>query len=293
MEMFVQLIVSGLVIGGVYGLIALGFSLIFNSTQVVNFAQGELAMLGALFGVTFFTHLDFPYPVAFVLAVACVSVVGMLFSRLAIEPLVRRKAHLHSLVVATLGAAFLIQSSSELIWGKDDLYAKPPLGSQTVTIFKANFVPQSFIVFAVVIVALALMWYFFGRTLTGKSFRAVALNRDAARLMGIDVERTVILSFGLAAALGAAAGLAFSPIVTANAYMGMSLSIKGFAAALIGGLGSSLGAVVGGLILGFLEAFGAGYISAGYRDAISFLVMLAVLCIRPSGILGLGARRSR
>ncbi|MCL5959045.1 MAG: branched-chain amino acid ABC transporter permease [Chloroflexi bacterium] len=291
--MFVQLVASGLVVGGVYALIALGFSIVISSTQVLNFAQGEFAMLGALFGVTFFTQLELPYPIAFLLTVACVGVVGILVSRSTLEPLVRRKAHLHSMVIATLGAAFLIQSGSELIWGKDDLFAKPPLGDTNITIMRANFVPQSFIIFAVVLVSLALTWYFFQHTLMGKSFKAVALNRDAARLMGIDVERAVLLSFGLSAALGAAAGLAFSPIVSANAYMGMTLSIKGFAAMLIGGAGSSLGAVIGGLILGFLEAFGAGYISAGYRDAISFLVMLLVLCVSPSGIVGLTSARSR
>ena len=293
MDMFIQLVVSGLVIGGVYALIALGFSIIFASTQVINFAQGELAMLGALFGVTFFMNFGLPYPFAFLLTVICVAIAGMLFSRLAIEPLVRRKAHLHSLVIATLAAAFLIQSSSELIWGKDDLYAKSPLGNETINILHANFVPQSFIVFVVVIAALALSWYFFGHTLMGKSFKAVALNRDAARLMGIDVERTVLLSFGMAAALGAAAGLAFSPIVSANAYMGMPLSIKGFAAMLIGGVGSFPGAILGGMILGFLESFGAGYISAGYRDAISFLVMLLVLCVCPTGLIRLTLKRSR
>ena len=286
MDMSIQLLVSSLVIGGVYALIALGFSMIYASTQVINFAQGEMAMLGGLLGVTFFSQLGLPYPAAFLLTLVSVGVVGLLFAKFAIEPLVHRKAHLHSLVILTLAVAFLLQSTAELVWGKNDLYAVPPLGDQTIVILRASFVPQSFIVFAVVIVALALTWYFFGHTLTGKSFKAVALNRDAARLMGIDVDRTVLLAFVLASALGAAAGLAFSPIVTANAYMGMNLAIKGFAAAIIGGFGSSLGAIVGGLVLGFLEAFGAGYISAGYRDAISFLVMLLVLLIRPAGLFG-------
>lgn len=291
MDMFIQLLVASVVIGGVYALIALGFSMIYASTQVINFAQGEMAMLGGLFGFTFFTQLGLPYPVAFLLTLVCVAAVGLLLARFAIEPLVHRKAHPHSLVIVTLAAAFLLQSGAELVWGKNDLYAKPPLGDQTVTILRGSFVPQSFIVFAVVIVALVLTWYFFGHTLTGKSFKAVALNRDAARLMGIDVNRTVLVAFVLASALGAAAGLAFSPIVTANAYMGMNLAIKGFAAAVIGGFGSSLGAIAGGLILGFLEAFGAGYVSAGYRDAISFLVMLMVLLIRPAGLFGWASGR--
>jgi branched-chain amino acid transport system permease protein len=287
MDMFVQLIVSGLVVGSVYAMIALGFSIIYASTEVLNFAQGEMAMLGALFGVTFYSNLGVPYPLAFLLTAASVAVIGMVFARFALEPLVKSKAHLHSLIIATLAAAILMASSAELIWGKDDLYAKPPLGDRTITILHANFVPQSFVVFIVVIVALVLTWYFFERTLTGKTFKAVSLNRDAARLMGINVERTVLFSFGLAGALGAGAGLAFSPIVSANAYMGMVLSIKGFAAALIGGFGSGPGAVLGGLTLGFLEAFGSGYISAGYRDAISFLLMLIVLLLCPSGLFGL------
>jgi branched-chain amino acid transport system permease protein len=293
MDMFIQLIVSGLVVGSVYAMIALGFSIIYASTEVLNFAQGELAMLGALFGVTFYTNLGIPYPLAFLLTVSCVGVIGMLFARFAIEPLVKRKAHLHSLIIATLAAAILMMSSAELIWGKDDLYAKPPLGDQAITILHAHFVPQSFVVFIVIIVGLALSWYFFERTLTGKTFKAVALNRDAARLMGINVERTVMFSFGLAGVLGAGAGLAFSPIVSASAYMGMVLSIKGFAAAITGGFGSGPGAVLGGLTLGFLEAFGSGYISAGYRDAISFLLMLVVLLVCPTGLFGFLSRRGR
>ncbi len=293
MELVPQLIASGLTVGAIYALIALGFTIIFSATGILNFAQGEFVMLGALVGVTVYTVMGIPYPLAFVLTVISVTVVGILFDKLVVESLVRTKAPLFGLIVSTVAVGFLLRHGSAAVWGRSQLYAKPVLGNTPVVIFNASFIPQSFIVFAVTILFLLGTWYFYDRTITGRSFRAVAINREAAGLIGADVDRAILCSFAISAALGAAAGLAFSPITNATAYMGTLLGMKGFAAALLGGLGNMAGAVGGGLVLGLLEAFGAAYLPTGYQDAISFTIMLFILFVRPSGLFSRGQNATR
>lgn len=284
--MALQLGVAALTVGCIYALIALSFSMVFSATGVLNFAQGEIAMLGALFGATFFSMLGLPYPVALVLTVAAVAGTCVVVERLTFDRLIRRRADVHALIMVTLGLALLMSSSSEVLWGKDALPVRPPLGSDVISVAGARVPAQSLLVFGLTGLALLGVWFFYERTLLGKTFRAVAINREAARLMGIHVEQVVMVAFGLSGALAALAGLIFSPLVTTSVYMGTPLGVKGFAAALLGGLGSSVGAVLGGLVIGVLETFGAGYVSSGYRDAISFLTMLLVLFIRPAGLFG-------
>lgn len=291
--MALQLTVAALTVGCIYALIGLSFSIVFAATGVLNFAQGEVAMLGALFGVTFFSVLDLPYPVALVLTVAAVTAVCIVLERLTLDRLLRKRASLHALILATLGLALLIASGAESLWGKDALPVRAPLGNPILVVAGVRVPLQSLLVIGVTAVSLLGVWFFYERTLLGKTFRAVAINREATRLVGINVERVVMMAFGLSGSLAALAGLIFSPLVSTSVYMGTPLGVKGFAAALLGGLGSSLGAVVGGLALGVLETFGAGYISAGYRDAISFLVMLAVLFIKPAGLFGISEANSR
>lgn len=282
--MFNQLVVSGLTIGSIYALIALGFSITFTSTKILNFAHGEMAMLGALLGVTFFSVLQLPYLVAMALVMAVVGTVAILFERLVLHPIMARGGHSHNLIISTLAAAFFISNAAELLWGKDDLYARPPFGNEPVAFLGANFIPQSFLVFAVTIAFLLATWFFYEKTTTGRSFRAVAVNREAASLMSINVNRVMMLTLGLSGALAAVSGLVFSPITNANAFIGMPLGIKGFAAALIGGLTSSRGSVAGGFLLGFFEAFCSGYISSGYKDALAFTALLLVLFLKPAGL---------
>lgn len=290
--MFNQLVVSGLMIGSIYALIALGFSITFTSTKILNFAHGEMVMLGALLGVTFFSELQFPYPLAMLLIMVIVAGVAILFERLVLHPIMSRGGHSHNLIISTLAAAFFISNAAELVWGKDDLYAKPPLGNEPIALLGAYFIPQSFLVFAVALVFLLAVWFFYEKTTTGRSFRAVAINRDAASLMSINVKRVMMLTLGLSGVLAAVSGLVFSPITNANAYIGMPLGIKGFAAALIGGLSSSRGSVAGGFILGLFEAFCSGYISSGYKDALAFTALLVVLFVKPEGLFVSSRTRS-
>jgi branched-chain amino acid transport system permease protein len=281
---FNQLVVSGLTIGSIYALIALGFSITFTSTKILNFAHGEMAMLGALLGVTFFSVLQLPYLVAMALIMVVVGTIAVLFERLVLHPIMLRGGHTHNLIISTLAAAFFISNVAELLWGKDDLYAKPSFGNEPIAFLGANFIPQSFLVFGVTIVFLLATWFFYERTTAGRSFRAVAIKPEAASLMSINVNRVMMLTLGLSGVLAAVSGFVFSPITNANAFIGMPLGVKGFAAALIGGLSSSRGSVAGGFVLGFFETFCSGYISSGYKDALAFTALLLVLFLKPAGL---------
>lgn len=284
--LFLQLLISALTVGCIYALIALSFNMMFASTRILNFSMGEVSMLGALFGVTFYSFLNLPYILVFILTVLTMVVFGMIVHLLAFEPLIRRHANQHSLILITLGLSMLFTHGAASVWGKTVFYVEAPLGSEPVNIFGAFVLPQSFLVIGVTVLALLLLWYFYGYTRTGRNFRAVAINREAASLMGIHVSRVVMIAFALSSGLAALAGLIFSPLVPTGSYMGATLGIKGFSAAIVGGMGNNLGAVIGGLLIGIVETFGAGYITAGYRDAFAFLVMLFILFVMPKGLFG-------
>ncbi len=278
-----QYLISGLTNGAIYALIALGFSIIYNSTTIINFAQGEMVMLGALCAISFYHHVP-SLPLAFVAGVAIVTLVGLLFERLALRP-VRDQPPI-VLIIITVGGAVFFEGLAMIIWGKE-AYSLPPFtGNTPIHLFSATLLPQKLWVIGLGALLVLLLEAFFRYTLVGKAMRASSYNRQAARLVGIPVNRMVQLSFGLSAALGAAGGILVAPLTLGVYDMGAMLGLKGFSAAIFGGLGSILGGVLGGLIIGVAEAFASGLISSGYRDAVAFLILLIVLFIRPQGLLG-------
>lgn len=276
-----QFIFSGITSGSIYALIALGFTLIYNSTQVINFAQGEFVMLGGLFAVTY-TGLGLPVPVVILLSVLSVAIIAMIFERVAINPL--RDPSVLTIIIVTIGASILFKSFAMLAWGRDPLTIPAFSGEKPIRILSATMTPQALWVIAMTLIAVVLMQLFYGYTSAGKAMKACANNRNAARLIGINASRIVMYSFGLSAALGALAGAIITPIAMMGFTSGGVFGLKGFAGAVLGGLGNPLGAVAGGLILGLLESLAVGFISSGYKDAIAFLVLLAVLFAKPSGI---------
>jgi branched-chain amino acid transport system permease protein len=284
MPEFLQFLTSGLTVGAVYALVALGFTLVYNASDVVNFAQGEFVMIGGM-ATVFLSAAGLPLPLAAVLAVAGAAVVvGLLLHRLAIEP--ARGASPVTLIIITIGASIFLRGLAQVVFDKQ--FHKLPAfsGDAPVNIFGAAVQPQSFWVIggaAVIVLALTL---FLERTVMGKAVRATAANRLAARLVGIDTAVVMALAFGVSAAIGAVAGVLVTPITLTSYDIGVLLALKGFAAAMLGGMGNPVGAVLGGLILGLLEAFSAGYLSSNYKDAVSFLVILAVLLVAPQGLLG-------
>ena len=284
-----QYFFSGLTNGSIYALIALGFSIIFNATAIINFAQGEFVMLGALVAISLFS-LGLSLPVAFILAVVLVTCMGLMFERLAIRP-ARQTTHI-SLIIITVGGGVLIKGLAMLFWGKDAFTLPPFSGQEPLMVAGATILPQSLWIMGLTIVLVAGLELFLHFTLFGKAMRAASFNPVAARLVGIRVSQMVQFSFGLSAALGAAAGVMIAPITMGVYDMGTMLGLKGFCAAVIGGLGSSIGCVLGGLVLGVAEAFASGLISSGYRDAFAFLILLLVLFLRPQGLMGFRNKRA-
>jgi branched-chain amino acid transport system permease protein len=281
----IQLLFTGLTVGATYSLAALGFSIIYNASGVINFAQGEFLMLGGMIAV-FLKLAGFPLALAIVASVAIAAIVGLLVEKLAIEP--ARGADVTAIVIITIGVSNIVRGAIEVTLGKGT-YALPHFSGDTpIGVFGAAILPQSLWVMAATLVVVIATGWFFGRTRIGKGMLATSHNSMAAQLVGIDTQRVLLASFGLSAALGAVGGVLIAPISTTSYDVGLMLGLKGFVAATLGGLGSGLGAVAGGLLLGLLETMTAGYISSAYKDAVPFVLVLAILVLRPRGLFGLG-----
>lgn len=278
-----QFLLTGLTIGAIYALVALGFAIIYNASHVINFAQGEFVMIGGM-ATVWLIQLGLPLLVAIPLAVLAAVAVGMALERFAIEP--ARGASPVTLIIITIGASILLRGLATLVWDKK-LHTLPAFsGEVPIQIGGATLLPQSLWVMGITLVIVLLLGWFFGRTLMGKAVLATSHNPVAAQLCGINVRFVLFLSFGLSAGLGAVAGILIAPITLTSWDVGVMLGLKGFAAAILGGLGSGVGAVVGGLVLGIAESLGAGYLSSAYKDAIAFVIILAVLFFMPSGLFG-------
>lgn len=283
MPELLQFLVSGLTVGAVYALVALGFTLIHNASDVVNFAQGEFVMLGGMVTV-FAAAAGLALPLAALLAIAVAVLVGLALHRLAIEP--ARGASAVTLIIITIGASIFLRGVAQIVFDKRFHQLPGFSGNDPIMVLGAAILPQSFWVLGGALLVFAGLFLFLERTLMGKAVLATAANRLAARLVGVDTSCVLALSFGLSAAIGAFAGILITPITLTSFDVGTLLALKGFAAAMLGGMGSPLGAVIGGLLLGLLEALGAGYVSSAYKDAVAFLVILAVLFAMPQGLFG-------
>ncbi len=280
---FLQFLFSGVTVGATYALAALGFTLIYNASNVINFAQGEFIMLGGMLAV-FFTMSGLPLPVALALAIIVPAIVGVLVEKLAIEPV--KGAETVTLIIITIGASLVIRGLVQVWLGKNTHSLPAFSGDEPIHILGATLLPQSLWVLGVTALVVIALWYFFSRTLQGKAMLATSFNRTAAELVGINTGWVLFMSFAMSAALGALGGILVTPITLTSYDVGIMLGLKGFVAAVVGGLGNGLGAVVGGLLVGILEAMGAGYISSSYKDAIPFVLILLILFFMPRGLFG-------
>ncbi|WP_136525354.1 branched-chain amino acid ABC transporter permease [Geomonas ferrireducens] len=281
-----QFVISGLATGSIYALIGLSFAIIFNSTGIINFAQGEFVMLGGVLTIFSLNVLQLPLAAAIVAAVAVTTVIGILFERLAIRPL--KNATPLALIIITIGMSILIRGVVMLLWGKDTQALPAFSGTDPITVAGATLLPQHLWIFGVTVMVIVGCRLFFNHTISGKAMRACSFNRRAANLVGISVGRMVLFSFVISAAVGSLAGVIIAPLTMTAYDVGVMLGLKGFCAAIMGGMGSGLGTVLGGLILGTLESLGAGLISSGYKDAIAFFILLLILFIRPQGLFKKG-----
>jgi branched-chain amino acid transport system permease protein len=280
---FLQFLFSGLTVGATYALAALGFTLIYNASHVINFAQGEFIMLGGMLTV-FFIASGVPMPAAVALAILIPAAVGVMLERFAIEP--AKGADIVALIIITIGASLVIRGLVQIWLGKAT-HALPPFsGDAPIDVFGATLRPQMLWVLGVTAVVVAALWYFFSRTLAGKAILATSYSPLAARLVGINTSWVLFVSYALAGALGAIGGILITPITLTSYDVGIMLGLKGFVAAVVGGLGSGLGAVIGGLFVGIVEAMAAGYLSSAYKDAVPFVLILLILFFRPRGLFG-------
>jgi len=284
-DQILQFLITGMTTGAIYALVALGFTIIYNASDVVNFAQGEFVMMGAM-STVFLAAGDngLPIPLAATLSVVLVIIVGILLQRFAIAP--ARGASVVTTIIITIGASIFLRGVALVVWGKDIHPLEHFSGEIPIHIGNATLLPQNLWVMGGTAVMVLCVHYFFHHTMQGKAILACSYNRDAANLMGINVGLMMLVAYGLSALLGAMAGILVTPISFTSYDAGVMLGLKGFSAAILGGMGNPMGAVVGGLLLGLIESLAAGLISSGYKDAIGFIILLLVLFIRPSGLMG-------
>ena len=280
---FLQFLFSGLTVGSAYALAALGFTIIYNTSGVINFAQGEFIMLGGMLAALL-AGAGVPLALAIVIAVVVTAGIGLLMEKVVIEP--AQNAQVVTLIIITIGASLTIRGLVQIWLGKGTHTLAPFAGDTPLVLLGASLLPQSLWVLGVTLAIVGALAWFFGRTLLGKAMLATSHNKLAAQLVGINTRRVLLLSFGLAALLGALGGILVAPITYASYDAGIMLGLKGFVAAVLGGLGGGVGAVAGGLILGIAEAMTAGYISSSYKDAVPFVLILLILFFMPRGLFG-------
>jgi branched-chain amino acid transport system permease protein len=286
---FLQFLFSGVTAGAIYALVALGFSLIYNASHVINFAQGEFVMIGGM-ATVFIAAAGMPLPLAALGAIGVAVAAGLAIERFGVQP--ARDASVITLIIITIGASIFLRGLAGVVFDKN-FHSLPALsGDVPLRIGGATLLPQSLWVLGTTLAVALLLWLFFRFSLTGKAMLASAHNRLAAQLVGINVRLGLMLSFALSGALGAIGGILIAPIAPTHFQVGVMLGLKGFAAAILGGLGSGPGALLGGLSIGIAEAMSAGYLSSAYKDAVAFVIILVVLVLRPRGLLG-GAAAER
>ena len=287
--MIAQQILNGLTLGGIYALIAVGYTMVYGIIQLINFAHGEVYMLGAFLAFTALTTLHLPFPIAFVLCVACCSLIGVVVDRVAYRP-PRRAPRLSALITA-IGVSIFLQNLARIVWGArtksfpDEVI--PAAFKATFTIGGVTVAALQLFILAVALALMLVLRWIVLRTRMGRAMRACAQDRVCAQLMGVDVDRVVSFTFALGSALGGVAGILIGVYYNAvYPMMGYRAGIKAFAAAVLGGIGSIPGAFAGAFILGTAEALGAAYVSSLYRDGIAYAIMILFILFKPTGIMG-------
>ncbi|GAB6059789.1 branched-chain amino acid ABC transporter permease [Desulfonatronum parangueonense] len=288
--MLEQQLINGLTLGLIYALIAVGYTMVYGVIQLINFAHGEIYMLGAFFCVTFITMVGLPFYVAILMAVICCMLCGILLDIIAYRPL--RKAPRLAALITAIGMSIFLQNVALIIWGSrsrpfPQMAVPDYLKAKALVMGDISLTWLQLFIFAVAIVMMISLYLTINKTRIGTAMRALAQNKTAASLMGINVNYVISFTFALGSAMGAVAGILVSVYYnTLYPTMGYTAGVKAFAAAVLGGIGSVPGAMIGGVVLGVAEALGAGYISSLYRDGVAYAVMIAVIIFRPSGILG-------
>lgn len=287
---FVQYVINGLVIGGAYALIGIGLTMVFGIMRVVNFAHGEMYMLGAYFLFTFFTKMGINFYLSMLLAIAAVMGIGGIYEKAILKPLRRRS--IETVMLSMIGFSLFIQNIAMLIWTPVPESITSPFPLTAYTLGGLYFLPQRIMVIFAALFLVLLTHLLLKKTKIGKAMRATFQDLEAASLMGIKIDRIYSFTFIIGVGLAASAGTLLGPIFTVHPYIGNLANLKAFVIVIIGGLGSFTGAITAGFLLGVFESLGAGYVSSGYQDAIGFILLIIILIYRPTGLFGkVGQRR--
>jgi branched-chain amino acid transport system permease protein len=289
LNVLAQIATSGIVIGCIYALVAWGFTIVFNATGLINFAAGELVMMGGVISAALNARYGLPPLISVPCTIVIVAAVAAATDRFCLQK-ARRQAHM-TLIMITIGLAIGLRGAMLFVTGKDFQFPPPFSLTDIPPILGITIPTQGAWVVAVVLLTTLALWFLFARTWLGLSMRASGENPRAARLMGVSPYRVSTLAFGLAGAMGALAGALIAPLASANYASGLYFGVKGFSAAVLGGLGSPVGAVVGGLLLGLIESFAAGYVSSGWKDGIALGLLIVVLLFMPAGFFGRTIKR--
>ncbi|WP_331775222.1 branched-chain amino acid ABC transporter permease [Sulfurospirillum sp. 1612] len=282
MSELLQFTFGGLTVGFIYALVGLGFTVIYNSSKIINFSQGEFVMIGGMSAV-FLSYAHFPFVLAFPIAIFFSSLLGYILFKLVS---ISKNSSTTSLIILTLGYSIFIRGAAQVVFDKQ-MHTLPPFISNTpITIYGATITPQAILVILVSLVIVLGLYVLFNKTKIGKAMLATADNKNAAKLVGISVRKILIWNFMISAGIASIGGIVLTPIISTNYEIGVMLGLKGFCAAIIGGIGNPFGAVFGGVLLGILESFVAGYLSSEYKDAVAFIVLLLILFFFPGGLFG-------
>jgi len=285
-ERFLLYFISGLAVGSLYALVALGLSLIYRSTRILNFAHGDIASAGAFFALTLM-GLKIPFGLVFIMALLFGSLLAMGFYFCILVPAQRREATLLGQIILTLGLGLIIQGLTSRIWGMEPQPFPFPLSDSKVWNIGGIYISELSVgTIAAGLLGSICLYLLVQRTRLGLAMRATSENLQAAQTLGIPTRRILAISWGTAALLGVVAGLFLAPLLLLDPFYMLEPFLKGFAAAILGGLNSLPGAIVGGLILGIAEGLAGGYISIAFKNTLAFLIIIAVLLVRPEGLLG-------
>lgn len=285
MNLFVQCMINGIALGAVYTIMALSYTILFGTLKIANFAQGDIYMLGMLLGFTFYVTASLPFVVALVLSICITVLVLLLIERAIYRPIL--KVSSMYLFIATIGMATFLRNAAQLVFGSESYSFPHLLGSAPLQVTEdLSIVPQNLIIIGVCIILVVALFLFMRRTKTGLAMSAVSMNPFAASLMGVNYSMITTITYTISAAMASIAGVFTAPMYNVNTMVGATLGLKALIAAVMGGFGNSVGAILGGMILGLVEALGSTYISSAYKDAFAFILLLIILFLRPQGILG-------
>lgn len=284
--MFLQQIINGLTLGSIYALVAIGYTMVYGIIQLINFAHGEVLMMGAYFALTFIALGLFPMPVSIIFAMILCAILGMAIEWFAYRPL-RHQPRLTALISA-VGVSIFLQNFAMIVWGTHPMSFPDPFDGQGIVWLSTKISYLQISIFMVAGVLMILLHFFVQKTRMGRAMRATAEDPETAALMGVPMNRVITLTFGIGSALAAIAGVMMGAYYNSiYPTMGYFIGLKAFAAAVLGGIGNLPGAMMGGLILGIIEIMAIAFgLPSGYQHAISFVILIAILIVRPTGLFG-------